>query len=261
MIEQLHRERFMIPASMFSINTYDKQSLQNAKDFGFGLEVEEYLWLYNKDEILKKREYITELVGGFAKLSFHGTAVNRDVTEINKLSDDDLLAIYNESYSHSCFHGIKKIVFHSNYLVDFQPQNVWLNEKAAFWRRFLVDKPSDFYVYIENFVDDTPDLLAELHDRVDDSRFKICLDTGHACCNSSINLNEWIKKLGKRVEHVHLHNNDKTSDKHWSLSKGVLDMAEIIRYLLMYADVQVFVLECDFEDSFQWLQKNSFLSI
>lgn len=250
----------MIPSSLFSINTFDKHSLQKAKEYGLGLEIEEYLWTYTENEIIEKHEYVAKLMDGFSKFSFHGTAVTRDAAFINKLSDDKLLAIYNESYKHSCFHKINKIVYHSNYLADIEPQNVWLSNKSAFWKKFLEDKPSDFYVYIENFIDDTPDLLANLYDMVDDSRFKICLDTGHASCNSSINLIEWIKQLGKRVEHVHLHNNDKVSDKHWSLEKGVLDMSEIVEHLLMYANVQTFVLECDFEASLQWLQQNNLLS-
>jgi sugar phosphate isomerase/epimerase len=249
----------MINNNFFSVNTLEKHSLQKARDCGFGLEIVDYLLVTNENEITEKHEYVSKLTEGFSKISFHGTLVNRDVEEINKLPDEELLAIYDTSYSHSCFHGINEIVFHSNYLSDIQPKNIWLSEKAAFWKKFLEAKSSDFCLYIENLIDDTPDLLAELHDKIDDSRFKICLDTGHACCNSKITLTEWVRILGERIEYVHLHNNDKISDKHWSLGRGVLDMSEIIENLLIYGNVKTFVLECDFEDSLQWLQQNNFL--
>ncbi|MCL2408514.1 MAG: sugar phosphate isomerase/epimerase [Oscillospiraceae bacterium] len=251
----------MISSKLFSVNTFNKNSLQKAKDCGFGLEVEEYLMMYNEDEIEEKHEYVPTLMGGFTKFSFHGTIVNRDITEINKISDEELIAIYNKSYEYACLHNISRIVYHANYSVDFETKSSWLNRQTLFWKYFLQDKPPSAKIYIENLIDETPEIMSQLCDDVGDSRFKICLDTGHACCNSSINTTEWIKVLGKRIEHVHLHNNDKLSDRHWSLGKGILDMAEIMRDLLEYTDAHTFVLECDFESSVQWLRQNNILLI
>ena len=251
----------MISSKLFSINTFDKKSLQKAKDCGFGLEIEEYVMMYNEDEIKDKHEYVPKLMDGFSRFSFHGTIVNRDIIEINKIPDEELMAIYNKSYEYACFHNISRIVYHANYSADFETKSSWLNRQASFWKCFLQDKPPYIKIYIENFIDETPDMMSQLCDTVDDSRFRICLDTGHACCNSSINASEWIKILGKRIEHVHLHNNDKLSDRHWPLGEGILDMAEIIKDLLEYANVHTFVLECDFENSMQWLRKNNILLI
>jgi sugar phosphate isomerase/epimerase len=145
-------------------------------------------------------------------------------------------------------------------LSDKESTVAWINRKAKLWKTFLEDKPSDFRMYIENFIDDTPSLLAELHDKVNDRRFKICLDTGHAFCNSSIDLAVWILTLGKRIEHVHLHSNDKKSDRHWPLGSGLIDMVDTLGRLQTYSNAQILVLECDFEESFQWLQQKGLLS-
>lgn len=82
---------------------------------------------------------------------------------------------------------------------------------------------------------------------------RICLDVGHAGCSSPISLDQWISILGKRIGHVHLHNNDGMEDKHWPLGRGVLDMVAVIEALLDKADVQALVLECNAEESLRWL--------
>ena len=251
----------MIPNSLFSVNCYEKEALPMARGLGFGLEVEEYLWTYTADEIKARQAYVPGMMAGFSKFTFHGTGISRDVEAINRLSEDELLALYDESCGYAAFHGIFEVVFHSNYLAGMWARDAWLEWHSAFWRRFLADKGADFCVYLENFIDDTPGLLAELHDRVEDDRFKICLDTGHACCNAAeIPLGEWIRRLGKRIRHVHLHNNDTVSDKHWALGRGALDMAVVLDDLMAYADVKTFVLECAVADSVDWLRGNGFIS-
>ncbi len=249
----------MLSADRLSINTFDATAFQIARKLGLGLEVEEYLWMYTKEEIAYKRKRVPEMMSGFSRFSFHGTAVSRDVVGINNLSDGELLSIYNESYQNACFHGIDKIVYHSNYLAAMQTPDAWVGQRAAFWKEFLKDKPAWLHVYIENFIDDTPQLLAQLCDSADDPRLRICLDVGHASANSSIGLSEWIDQLGKRIGHVHLHNNDGLEDKHWPLGQGVLDIAEIIESLLDQTDAPTFVLECNLEESLRWLYQNRFL--
>jgi sugar phosphate isomerase/epimerase len=213
---------------------------------------------YTEEEIAQKREQVSEMIPGFSRLSFHGTAVSRDIVAINSLSDEELLSIYNESYQNSRFHGIDKIVYHSNYLAAMQTPDAWVSRKAAFWKEFLRDKPASLQVYIENFIDDTPDLLAQLCDSIGDPRLRICLDVGHAGANSPIRLSEWIDILGKRIGHVHLHNNDGLEDKHWPLGRGVLNIPVIIESLLEKADAPIFVLECNLAESLRWLSQNQF---
>jgi sugar phosphate isomerase/epimerase len=245
----------MLTSSLLSINTYNVKSLEKAKEHGFGLEIEDYLWDVSEDELENKRKYVHKLMEGFSRFSFHGTAISRNVDEIGKLTDNQLLVRYNQSYLYSQYHGISKVVFHSDYLSGIESTKAWVKRKARLWKTFLEDKPSDFRMYIENFVDDTPSLLAELHDEVCDDRFRICLDTGHAFCNSSITLKDWVTTLGRRIEHVHLHNNDKNSDKHWSLGSGLMDMADTLGHIHAYSNAQILVLECDFEESLKWLEE------
>jgi len=248
-----------LASNLFYMTTFEKDALQKPGNYGLGLELVEYMMTYTDAEIQERHEYVPKLMEGFKNFSFHGTIISRDIIKINKLSDDELTAIYNESCKYARFHGVDKIVFHANYSAEFETASSWLSRRTLFWKRFLQDKPVSFRLYLENLVDETPEMMAKLCDSVDDPRFKLCLDTGHVCCNSSVGIHEWIETLGRRVEHVHLHNNDGVLDKHWDLGQGVLDMAEVVDGLLKFANVQAFVLECNFNKSWNWLQANNFL--
>jgi sugar phosphate isomerase/epimerase len=253
---------------VIAVNALEKDSLKKAAEHGFGLEITEYIAStveYTNDEIKEKRGFVHEQMkqmSGFSKFSSpkfssHATIINESV--LKNLPDDELLNIYNDSYHNADFHNINKIVYHSNYFSQSETHAAYLKRQIPFWKRFLQDKPSAVKIYIENLADETPDLLAQLCDAVNDSRFKICLDTGHACSNSQIAVTGWIKQLGKRIEHVHLHNNDGISDTHWALGKGILNDKEIIEHLLEYTSSDMIVLECDFEESLLWLQQNDFM--
>jgi len=247
-----------LPLGRLSVNTFDKATLHRARGLGLGLEVTEYMTMYTEEEIAQRRELVPAMMVGFSRFSFHGNSISRDVIGINALSDETMLSIYNESFETARFHGIDKIVFHSFYLTALHTPGTWVSRQAAFWREFLKDKPATIGVYIENFIDDTPDLLAELCDSIADPRIKICLDVGHASCNSSIGLGDWIGQLGRRIGHVHLHNNDGLEDKHWPLGQGVLDIANVIESLLDQADASTEIaLECNWEESLRWLQQNN----
>ncbi len=128
-----------------------------------------------------------------------------------------------------------------------------IESAVTFWRGFLADKGDELAVYIENMVDDDPSLLAALCDRVADDRFRLCLDVGHAHCNSSTPVAVWIAMLAGRIGHVHLHNNDGQRDSHWPLCRGTLDMGAALQQLQSEAPDATYTLECDFAPSLEWL--------
>ena len=249
----------MLDVSSFFTNTFDKETLNYAREVGLGLEIEEYLWLYTPEEIIEKQKAVTLLIKGFNNLSFHGTAIYKEYERISELDDKKLTEIYNDSYNYALYHNINKIIFHSDYCKSSIDETSWLDKTTYFWKTFLKDKPQHIKIYLENFVDDRPDLLSRLCDKVADDRFMLCFDTGHACCNSCIDLNEWIEILGNRIKHVHLHNNDGSSDFHWSLGKGIIDMATVIEKLTQHTKLETFVLECDLNESLIWLTENQII--
>jgi len=232
---------------LLAVNTRDKSALPKAKELGYGLEVEEYMFALTEALITEKQKAVPHLMDGFSKFSFHGVVIGYD--DINRHSEAELLSKYNVTYSQARFHNIDKIVYHANYVAGHETESAWIDRQTAFWRRFLRDIQASARVYLENFVDDTPGLMARLCDTIGDPRFKICFDAGHARCNSKTDVVDWIRQLGRRVEHVHLHNNDGLTDRHWPLGRGVLNDREVIENVLEYTNAEMIVLECDYEES------------
>jgi len=135
----------------------------------------------------------------------------------------------------------------------------WLKSNVAFWKGFLAGKQKGITVCLENFVDDSPSHMAALCDAVDDPRFRLCLDMGHAHANSNVYVGEWIAELGTRIDHVHLHNNDGSWDFHWPLGKGTLDMDRALRLLWDTVPAATITIEADFEPSLKWLEEHGWI--
>ena len=125
------------------------------------------------------------------------------------------------------------LVFHSGYnpLVRgphyFEP---WLSSTARYFRE-LLDKFPQLVFLIENMWE--PDLkpLMELIDSVGDPRFKACLDIGHASIYSPLSPDEWVSKLGLRLGHVHLNDNDGDWDQEYPLGRGKVPIDRVLTNL------------------------------
>ena len=56
------------------------------------------------------------------------------------------------------------------------------------------------------------------------SAYEVAVENGY-----SGTVEEWIEKMGERIGHFHLHNNDGGSDSHGELTDGALNMERILR--------------------------------
>lgn len=237
----------------FAANSYSRQDVALARELGLGMEVDAFIFPVEGQALAQAKG--EQAISGLAPLSLHGTVVSRDVAVFRETREDTLLALYDASIAQARAYGIDRVVFHSDYKRDGESDAAWLARQAAFWARLLRDKPPQLRVCFENYVADTPQAMAALHDSIDDPRFCLCLDTGHALCNSSIPVADWIRILGRRVRHVHLHGNDGLADRHWPLDRGVLDMRAVIGDIRAHTAAEMIVLECSLAQSLPWLER------
>lgn len=49
------------------------------------------------------------------------------------------------------------------------------------------------------------------------------MDIGHQHRFSDLDAFEWLRRMEKRLLHIHLHDNDGTSDSHWPIGRGTID--------------------------------------
>ncbi|MBR1742830.1 MAG: sugar phosphate isomerase/epimerase [Lachnospiraceae bacterium] len=119
--------------------------------------------------------------------------------------------------------GLKAVVFHTNYIVNFRLQSyldTWLDRNEEYWTRILEDYPEQ-EIYMENMFDESPAMLLELSKRMEDKeRFGICLDIAHGLI-SGAPLEQWLVALKpQRISHLHINDNDGVTDLHQPVGTG-----------------------------------------
>jgi sugar phosphate isomerase/epimerase len=69
------------------------------------------------------------------------------------------------------------------------------------------------------------------------------MDIGHQHFFSELDAVEWVRRMQNRLLHVHLHDNDGTGDKHWSIGRGTIDFEAFFAALMRYVPQATISLE------------------
>ena len=157
--------------------------------------------------------------------------------------------------------GCKDVVLHHGYVPGTSHYPNWLKRGKVFWDEFFKDKNDDITFHIENMLEYDPNLISDMINTVNDNRLNICLDVGHAHCNSKTSTLDWIVKLNSQIGYVHLHNNFGSKDEHLGFEKGTMMFEEICRALEEYSPNAIWSIETninDMESSILWLQANNY---
>ena len=152
-------------------------------------------------------------------------------------------------------YGVRRLVVHSGYIPRvYYPQ--WFEARSAeFWREYLKKQPEDFELLIENVMDEDPSSFARMLFGIGDPRARACLDVGHARVVSPHSLPEWIEALAPFLSHVHLHDNDGTTDTHNPPGEGIIDIPALLACLDRHAPKASITLECpDAAGAVRWLE-------
>lgn len=243
------------------LSTIDENAAPLARTHGLGLELAEFCTAANLDENLAEwlpvAEQRMKCAGRFV---FHAPFAELYPAAIDPQARKVALDRFNQAYARMAALGIKRMVAHSGFL-PYVYYPVWqVSQSVAFWREFLADKPDDFELLLENVLDDTPDMLREILDGIDDPRAGVCLDVGHAhvAAVSRIPLAQWIDALRPHIRHVHLHDNDASFDLHAPLGQGTIDIPSVISALPETCTVTL--ENMDAAPSLRWLEKNGYLA-
>lgn len=226
------------------VATFSNDALNVAKDFSFGLEINDLcissnLNIESREVVIDRIRREIEAVYGedwFSldcnerrKVIFHGPFTELTPAAIDNRAIDLMETRYKETLDIARVFGVKDIVLHDGYIPLIYQKSWHIKKSVEFWKRFLESETDDFTFYIENVFDDEPLTLTEIIDKVDRDNFKICLDVGHAnCMTKDYSVEDWIEVMGERIGHFHLHNNDKLGDQHSTFNEGSMDMAGIL---------------------------------
>lgn len=244
------------------VSVISDAELDIIRQYQLGYEIITYADPKNLDDFEHMHPAITRNMQGIDKFSMHGAF--HDITYLT--NDPLILEItkkrFLQSIQAASFHGVNRLVFHSAYRTFFRfkesATQYFIQASIDFWKDFEHHIPDGMTVFLENVEDEDPYIFAEVINGIDSPKVNACLDVGHAFSHANIPLNTWIKVLGHRIGHVHLHDNDGINDLHLPLGKGNIPLYETLCHLKEYAGENVpCALECHVPESLDWLKKNN----
>jgi sugar phosphate isomerase/epimerase len=143
--------------------------------------------------------------------------------------------------------GARRVILHSGFSADlelFKLHDQWLAGNVEFWRGEIQRwAAARVQIVIENDTEQLPDLLVRLVSEVDHPFLGLCMDIGHQHMFSELDPREWVRRMDRRLYHVHLHDNDRTGDHHWPLGRGTIDFERFYAALLRHVPQATIALE------------------
>ena len=208
----------------------DFKILPKLEELKVGIELQSYglkgvdSFLAWEDKIKQHKRIIENFKG---RISVHGPFVG-----IRQTHRDHLLKEAVKKRMQMTFEMVKELkpevlVMHSGIIGDIKRWNLldfWLEETTKFWKEEIKKYEKEgIKIVIENLVEEEPHILIKLCDAVNSNYFALCLDTGHMNVFSDLSPSIWVKKMGNRLQYVHLHDNNGENDEHLPVGKGNID--------------------------------------
>lgn len=160
-------------------------------------------------------------------VAVHGPFIGMEYTHIDHLIRDVVIRRLDMTFDVAVKLKANRVVLHSGYPAEidlFKLQDRWLTRSIAFWQREIRRwAEACIEIVLENDIQRSPAWLIRLVDEVDHPALGLCMDIGHQHMFSELNAVEWVRRLDKRLYHIHLHDNDRTGDRHWPIGRGTID--------------------------------------
>ena len=142
-----------------------------------------------------------------------------------------------------------RVVLHSGYTPEtdlFKLQDAWLKKNVAFWQHEISRwAAAGIQIVLENDTQKLPDVIVRVVNEVDHPFLGLCLDIGHQHVFSGLGPLEWVRRMGDRLFHIHLHDNDRTDDKHWPIGRGTIDFEPFYAGLMKHVPQATISLEVE----------------
>lgn len=243
------------------LSTISQKAADVASRYGLGLEISEFCTAYNMDKDFPIWDNkVKAEIRGIGRKILHAPFNELFPSAIEPMVVDVARKRYAQAFSLAQGYGINRMVVHSGHVPAIY-YDVWFVARSVeFWKEYLDDKPDGFRIMLENVLDENPEPLAEIAEKVGDIRLGLCLDIGHANVSSKRPLNEWINIMSPYLKHIHLHDNQGIRDQHLELGEGSIQLKEAIEKIESLCPDTTYTLETmDPQESIGWLIKNSFL--
>ncbi|MCP4405627.1 MAG: sugar phosphate isomerase/epimerase [bacterium] len=180
-------------------------------------------------------------------IAIHGPFIGMEYGHIDYLIRDVVNRRLGMTFDVAVKLNACRVVLHSGYrptIELFNIQDDWLKRGIAFWRQEIRRwADAGIEIVLENETETSPDIPVRLVNDVDSPFLGLCLDVGHQHMFSELDAVKWVQRMACRLSHIHLHDNDRTGDKHWSIGRGTIDFESFYAALLQHAPQVTISLE------------------
>jgi len=194
---------------------------------GAGIELQNYgLKGCQSPEAWEKRlrNHVAVRENDLGPLAVHGPFIWIEYMHIDHLLREAVSQRMDLAFQAATELNASRLILHTGFkqeVLMFDFFDKWVEDTAIFWRKEIARYAEQgITVVMENVVESDPTVQIELHDRVGNDYFKLCLDVGHANLFSKLPIAAWIEKMGYRLVHMHIHDNLGRLDEHLPLEKG-----------------------------------------
>lgn len=241
--------RYMIVSRMKKLQEYK----EIAKEYDVSFEINDFY----EPEILDDEDRQRAVIEAYHKIgipnrsTLHGAfcdivvfSHDERIREISKMRME-------QSIQFAKALGLEGVVFHTNYNLGIQTEeyfNHFLDATAEYLSTLLERNP-DINIYVENMFDTTPYALRKLSERLAKyENYGVCLDWSHAHVYGS-EIHEWVECLKPYVKHIHINDNDLTSDLHLPVGSGKIDWNQFWDYYNKYFNYCSVLIETNEPDN------------
>lgn len=243
------------------ISTIATNDHELALNYNLGLEIAEYCTAYNMDEHFDEvSKIVEEKMKGINRFTFHAPFNELCPAAIDPKIKEIAYMRYEQAFKLARTYQIKRIIIHSGYVPTVYFKSYFIEQAVEFFKKILQFIDDDTIICLENVMEDEPYMLKEIVEKVNDKRFGLCLDIGHAHVASKIAVTKWLEVDAEYIYHFHIHNNYKKYDAHNGLSKGSINLNKFFKLAnTLCADATYTIESIDAKDSIEYLIKKKIL--
>ncbi len=206
------------------------------KEQGLDIEVEiqDAGWLLTTCEMSSVRR-----VGDFLRERKISVSVNGPIFDLNPGSFDDFIRdhtrkVFLKTMELAWNIGAVRVVLPSGFnpFLTGEARKGWFEISIPVWKDCTAKAAEhDLVVCLENRLEDDPDRITEIIERLDSSAFGVCLNVGHVHLYSKKSVGTWVRKLAGSIAEIHLSDNDGRTDDHRALGDGSVDLEAFAKSL------------------------------
>lgn len=227
---------------------------------GWGIEVQAFYdpaLAADQEQIERQRA----AVAGVSPIALHGPFGDLCAGSFDPMVREVARHRFDLAYAAARQIGATDVVLHHGYVPGTSPPDRWVPRFADFWEAFSDGKSRHVRFHLENMLERGPDVMVEVLSAVRQDNVDLCLDVGHAHCNSTTPVTQWIETLHELIGYVHLHDNHGEADEHLALGEGEIPFVEVCHSLQAFCPGAIWAIECGparWEQSIRWLSDHDF---